>query len=142
MLNCSFCRKRPQGRPVSAYIALFYDGRSRLAWKVKAGPECVESFIDLLRSFRIDLPYDQLEEETCRSCALPISSNSMHLGYMTMYPPGQEPRTYEARLCTGCMDKLQQLVTTFGEHLPDRSIASGNAREPTHVWDALGLQPV
>jgi hypothetical protein len=142
LINCSFCRRRPQGRPASAYFALFPDPGQRLAWRIKAGPECLDELVDCLNTFRVDLPYQDDDDTLCRSCALPVPSNRGHAAYLTLYLPKQDSRLFEALLCDGCFDKLQERVQTFGESLPDRNVDGNGARASVPAWDALGLQPV
>jgi hypothetical protein len=130
------------GRPASGYFAVFPEAQRRLAYKVKAGPECLDEFTSVLRAFRIDLPYQEDDDTLCRNCALPVTSNYAQVAYLTLYLPKQESRLFEAILCDGCFAKLLSDLVSFGEPLPDRSDNGNGARASVPAWDALGLQPV
>jgi hypothetical protein len=142
LLKCSFCRQRPMGRPASGYFALFPEAQRRLAYKVKAGPECMDEFAGVLRAFRIDLPYQEDDDTLCRNCALPVSSTYGQVAYLTLYLPKQDSRLFEAILCDGCFAKLQSDLVSWGEVLPNRNVDGSIARASVPAWEALGLQPV
>ena len=141
MLGCSFCRHRPEGKPASAYIAVFPSTGTRYAYKLKAGPECIDELRDMLRPFLASPLLGEVEIDSCRGCGIGLDFQTTFMAYCTLYLPKQESQLFEAMHCEPCAAHFHDLVKTFGVALPDRTPSESPDARATHAWDALGLAP-
>jgi len=139
LFPCSLCKLRKPGKLANAYWAWFNQDGSRSAWRVRLCLGCAPEHLATLVS-NSQLNPENSSVFACVSCGADASEDSSPM-YCTLYLPKQEPTEYAVQLDSACAVRLQAMISTNAERLPDRGGVVRGPSPDTSAWDAIGLSP-